>query len=110
MASAYSKVSPASYIPFAFPEIGDEEIEEVVATLRSGWLTTGERTARFEADFQAYSGARRAMAVNSGTAALHLALASLEIKSGDEVITSPITFCATVNTIMHVAATPVLAD
>jgi dTDP-4-amino-4,6-dideoxygalactose transaminase len=92
------------------PSIGEEEIAEVTATLRSGWLTTGERTARFEREFQAYTGARHALAVNSCTAGLHLALAALDIGPGDEVITTPLTFCATVNTILHVGATPVLAD
>ncbi len=98
------------YVPFHRPSIGEEEIQEVVATLRSGWLTTGPRTHQFEADFQAYSGARHALAVNSCTAALHIALAGLGIGPGDEVITTPLTFCATVNTIIHVGATPVLAD
>jgi dTDP-4-amino-4,6-dideoxygalactose transaminase len=99
-----------TFIPFHRPSIGEEEIQEVVATLRSGWLTTGERTARFEADFTRYTGARHALAVNSCTAGLHLALAALNIGPGDEVITTPLTFCATVNTILHVGATPVLAD
>lgn len=97
-------------IPFHLPEIGEDEIQEVVATLRSGWLTTGERTARFESDFKAYTGARHALAVNSCTAGLHLALAALGLGPGDEVITTPLTFCATVNTILHVGATPALAD
>src|SRR5712692_6998277 len=98
------------FIPFALPEIGEEEINEVVATLRSGWLTTGPQTARFEREFRDYVGSREALAVNSGTAALHLALAALGVGAGDEVITTPLTFCATVNTILHVGATPVLAD
>jgi len=99
-----------STIPFQIPEIGEDEIQEVVATLRSGWLTSGERTARFERDFAAYTGARHALAVNSCTAGLHLALAALGVGPGDEVITTPLTFCATINTILHVGATPVLAD
>jgi dTDP-4-amino-4,6-dideoxygalactose transaminase len=97
-------------VPFNLPTIEDEEIEEVVRTLRSGWLTTGPKTAQFEAEFKAYVGAPLALAVNSATAGLHLALAALEIGAGDEVITTPLTFCATVNTILHVGATPVLAD
>jgi dTDP-4-amino-4,6-dideoxygalactose transaminase len=97
-------------IPFHVPTIGDEEIGEVAATLRSGWLTSGPRTARFEQDFREYVGARHALAVNSCTAGLHLALAALRIGPGDEVITTPLTFCATVNTIIHVGAVPVLAD
>jgi dTDP-4-amino-4,6-dideoxygalactose transaminase len=98
------------FIPFHVPSIGEEEIGEVVEVLRSGWLTTGERTARFERDFRAYIGSKHALAVNSCTAGLHLALAALDIGPGDEVITTPLTFCATVNTILHVGATPVLAD
>jgi dTDP-4-amino-4,6-dideoxygalactose transaminase len=99
-----------AYIPFNRPEIGEEEIGEVVDTLRSGWLTTGARTHRFENDFRAYTGARHALAVSSGTAALHLPLAALNIGPGDEVITTPLTFCSTVATIIHSGATPVLAD
>ena len=99
-----------SFIPFHRPTIGDEEIQEVIATLRSGWLTTGPRTAQFEQEFRTYVDAAHALAVNSCTAGLHLALAALRIGPGDEVITTPLTFCATVNTILHVGATPVLAD
>jgi len=92
------------------PEIGEEEIQEVVAVLRSGWITTGPRTAQFEKEFAEYVKAPHALAVNSCTAGLHLALAALGIGPGDEVITTPMTFCATVNCIVHVGATPVLAD
>jgi dTDP-4-amino-4,6-dideoxygalactose transaminase len=99
-----------SFIPFHRPSIGEEEIAETVDTLRSGWLTTGPKTARFEKDFAAYVHAPHALGVNSCTAGLHLALAALGIGPGDEVITTPLTFCATVSTIMHVGATPVLAD
>src|ERR1035441_1074126 len=95
-------MSSQPFIPFHRTEIGDAEIEEVVRTLRSGWLTTGVRTAQFEQEFQSYVDARHALAVNSGTAALHLALAGLDIGPGDEVITTPLTFCATVNVILHV--------
>jgi dTDP-4-amino-4,6-dideoxygalactose transaminase len=98
------------FIPFHRPSIGEEEIAEVAETLRSGWLTTGPRTARFEREFGEQCGAPYSIAVNSATAALHLALAALKIGPGDEVITSPITFCATVQAILHVGATPVLAD
>lgn len=98
------------WIPFHKPSIGDEEVREVEATLRSGWLTTGPRTAQFEGEFKAYVNAPYALAVNSATAGLHLALAALGIGPGDEVITTPITFCSTVHTILHVGATPVLAD
>jgi dTDP-4-amino-4,6-dideoxygalactose transaminase len=97
-------------IPYHVPIIGEEEIAEVMATLRSGWLTTGPRTHQFEQDFREYTGAKHSLALNSGTAALHLALAALDIGPTDEVITTPLTFCATVNSIMHMGATPVLAD
>jgi dTDP-4-amino-4,6-dideoxygalactose transaminase len=97
-------------IPFHKPSIGEEEIAEVVQVLRSGWLTSGPVTNRFENAFKNYVQAPHALAVNSGTAGLHLALAALGIGPGDEVITTGLTFCATVNTILHTGATPVLAD
>jgi len=103
-------VSQHSFIPFHRPEIDHAEIDAVTSTLRTGWLTTGARTAQFENEFRDYVEAREALALNSGTAALHLALAALGIGPGDEVITTPLTFCATVTAIMHVGATPVLAD
>jgi dTDP-4-amino-4,6-dideoxygalactose transaminase len=99
-----------NFISFHRPSIGEEEISEVVDTLRSGWLTTGPRVALFEREFSEYVDAPQAIAVNSATAALHIALASLKIGAGQEVITSPMTFCATVHAILHVGATPVLAD
>jgi dTDP-4-amino-4,6-dideoxygalactose transaminase len=95
------------FIRFHRPSIGEEEINEVVETLRSGWLTTGPRAARFEREFRERTGATHAVAVNSATAGLHLALAGLEIGPGDEVITTPMTFCSTVQTILHVGASPV---
>ena len=99
-----------SFISFHRPSIGEEEISEVVETLKSGWLTTGPRVARFEREFGERTGAQHAIAVNSATAGLHLALAALEIGPGQEVITTPMTFCATVQAILHVGAIPVLAD
>lgn len=99
-----------AFIPFHRPSIGEEEIREVSEVLRSGWLTSGPRTAQFEREFAAYVGAPHALGVNSCTAGLHLALAALGVGPGDEVITTPLTFCATVNTILQVGATPVLAD
>jgi dTDP-4-amino-4,6-dideoxygalactose transaminase len=99
-----------AFVPFHLPSIGEEEIAEVAAVLRSGWLTTGPRTARFESEFATFVNSSHALAVNSCTAGLHLALAAAGIGPGDEVITTPYTFCATVNTIMHVGATPVLSD
>jgi dTDP-4-amino-4,6-dideoxygalactose transaminase len=98
------------YVPFSIPDIGEEEITEVVATLRSGWITSGPRTSQFEREFREYLGAKYALAVNSCTAGLHLALATLGIGPGDEVITTPLTFCATVNVILETGATAVLAD
>ena len=100
----------AEYLPFSRPALGEEEIAEVVDTLRSNWITTGPKTKRFEADFAAYLGAPGALALNSCTAALHTALATLGIGPGDEVITTPITFAASVNVIEHVGAQPVLVD
>jgi dTDP-4-amino-4,6-dideoxygalactose transaminase len=103
-------MEPAMKVPFHRPSIGDEEIEEVIRTLRSGWLTTGPRTQQFETEFRHYVVAPHALAVNSCTAALRLALAALKIGPGAEVITTPLTFCATVNVILRAGATPVLAD
>jgi dTDP-4-amino-4,6-dideoxygalactose transaminase len=103
-------MSDPAFIPFNRPLIGDAEIEEVVRVVKSGWLTTGPATERFERLVLEYVHARHALAVNSATAGLHLALAALGIGPGDEVITTPLTFCATVNSILHVGATPVLAD
>ena len=98
-------------VPYHRASIGREEIEEVVKTLESGWLTTGPRTTQFEQEFAAsIVGAPYAQAVSSCTAGLHLALVALGIGPGMEVITTPLTFCATVNVILHVGATPVLAD
>jgi dTDP-4-amino-4,6-dideoxygalactose transaminase len=99
-----------TFLVFGSPAIGEEEIAEVVATLRSGWLGTGPRVQRFEADFRQYVGCAHAVALNSCTAGLHLALDVLGIASGDEVITSPLTFSDTANVIVHVGAAPVFAD
>lgn len=98
------------FIPYNLPDISDTEIDAVVDTLRSGWLAPGPRVRAFEADFAAYAGARHAIAVDSATAGMHLALLALGIGPGDEVITTPTTFAATVNVIIHCGATPVLAD
>jgi dTDP-4-amino-4,6-dideoxygalactose transaminase len=99
-----------SYLVFGSPLIGKEEIAEVVDSLNSGWLGTGPKVARFEELFRSYVGANHAIAVNSCTAGLHLSLLVAEVGPGDEVITTPMTFCATVNTIIHAGATPVLVD
>ena len=97
-------------VPFAPPDLGRDEIAEVVATLESGWLSTGPRVRQFEQAFAAYVGAPHAVAVNSCTAALHLSLLACGIGPGDEVVTTPLTFCATTNVVIHTGATPVLAD
>lgn len=99
-----------NFLIFGSPLIEEAEIEEAVACLRSAWIGTGPRVAQFEKDFAAYKQVNTAVAVNSCTAALHLSLLAAGIKSGDEVITTPMTFCATVNAILHTGATPVLAD
>ncbi|MHB1261310.1 MAG: DegT/DnrJ/EryC1/StrS family aminotransferase [Thermoplasmatota archaeon] len=98
------------FLVFGAPLIEEPEVEEVLATLKSGWLGTGPRVKKFEQQFAAYEGVADAAALNSCTAALHLSLLAAGIGPGDEVITTPMTFCATVNTILHAGATPVLAD
>lgn len=98
------------FLPFCLPDLGEEEIAEVVATLRSGWLTTGPRAQRFEQEFAAFVGAPAALAVSSGTAAMHLALLACGIGPGDAVITTPLTFCSTVHVIEQVGAHPLLVD
>jgi perosamine synthetase len=99
-----------SKIPFHLPTIGEEEIAEVVEVLRSGWLTTGPKVARFEEEFAAYVGAKHAVAVNSCTAALHLALEAVGVGPGDEVILPTYTFAATGEVVVYCGARPVLAD
>ena len=98
------------FLPYFQPLIGEEEIREVIDTLKSGWLSTGPKAMKFEELIARYVGANYAVAVNSGTAALHLSLIALGIKKGDEVITTPFTFAATGNVIIHVGAKPVLVD
>lgn len=98
------------FITFGAPQIEAAEIEQVVATLRSGWIGTGPKVAEFERNFAAYKGAPNAVAIASCTAALHLSILAAGIKPGDEVITTPLTFCATVNAIIHAGGVPVLAD
>jgi dTDP-4-amino-4,6-dideoxygalactose transaminase len=99
-----------TFLPFSPPFIGEEEIAEVVDSLRSGWLTTGPKVRAFEERFAEFLGAPGAVALNSGTAALHVALAVLGVGSGDEVITTPMTFCSCVHVIGHLGARPVLVD
>src|SRR6185312_16050344 len=97
-------------LDFSPPVIGDEEVESVVATLRSGWLTSGPRTAELEERFAARTGVPHAVATSSCTEALHLSLVAAGIGAGDEVVTSSFTWPATVNAILHTGATPVFAD
>ena len=100
----------SDYLPFCRPSIGEEEIAEVVDTLRSVWLTTGPKTHAFERAFGAYTGASHSVALNSCTAGLHLALLAAGVSEGDEVILPSLTFCATANVIVHRRATPVFAE
>ncbi len=98
------------FLPFNPPSIGEEEIEEVADTLRSGWVTTGPKTAQFEAAFAEFIGAPAALALNSATSALAISLAVNEIGAGDEVITTDMTFCSTAHVIEQAGALPVLVD
>jgi dTDP-4-amino-4,6-dideoxygalactose transaminase len=98
------------FLPFNQPDIEQAEIEEVVDALRSGWITTGPKTRAFERRFAEYVGARHAIAVNSCTGGLHVALAAANIGPGDEVIVPTMTFCSTANVVVHQGATPILVD
>lgn len=97
-------------IPFSRPEITEEDIRAVTATLRSGSLSMGEQVAAFEAELSKRCGTRHAVALSNGTAALHLSLLAAGLKPGDQVITTPFTYVATVNAIIHAGATPVFTD
>lgn len=97
-------------VPFHRPSISDQDVDEVTRTLKSGWLTTGEKAATLESMLQDLLGVKHFVALNSGTAALHLGLTALGIKPGDEVITSTFTFAATGEAIIHCGARPILAD
>jgi dTDP-4-amino-4,6-dideoxygalactose transaminase len=109
-AARHASASPQILVPFAPPAIGAGEIAGVVEALESGWLSTGPRVAAFERAFAEYTGATHAIAVNSCTAALHLSLLASGVGAGDDVVTTPLTFCATANVIIHSGATPVFAD
>jgi perosamine synthetase len=100
----------AAFLPFHVPDIGDEEIQAVTETLRSGWLTTGPRVKQFEADFAQFIGVRHAIALNSCTAALHLSLEALGVRAGDEVIVPAVTFTATAEVLSYLGARPVIVD
>ena len=110
MKSQSSHMVRREFLPLSRPTIGEEEIQEVVDTLRSGWITTGPKVERFEKRFQEYLGVREAVAVSSGTAGLHLAILAAGIGPGDEVITSTMTFAATANVIVLCGAKPVFVD
>ncbi|MFV0350609.1 MAG: DegT/DnrJ/EryC1/StrS family aminotransferase [Halodesulfovibrio sp.] len=99
-----------SFLVFGQPLIEQDEIDEVVDSLKKAWIGTGPKVHQFEKDFAAYKGVPYAAAVNSATAALHLSCLTLELEPGDEVITTAMTFCASVNSIIHAGGTPVLAD
>jgi perosamine synthetase len=99
-----------TFLPFALPDIGAEEMDAVRDVLESGWVTTGPRTKEFEAEFAKAVGAKHAIALNSCTAALHLALEAIGIRENDEVITSPYTFAASAEVIRYFGAKPVLVD
>jgi len=101
---------PAAFLPYHRPSIGEEEIAEVIDTLRSGWVTTGAKTRRFEHEFGALLGVSEALAVSSGTAALHLALRVLGVQPGDDVIVPAYTFTATAEAVTYLGARPILAD
>jgi len=98
------------FLPFARPDIGEEEIAEVADSLRSGWLTSGPKTKQFEEAFASFVGAPHALAVNSGTAALHLALEAIGLCDGEYVITTPFTFTATAEVVRYIGAHPLFAD
>src|ERR1700726_225409 len=99
-----------TFLPFALPHITQEEIDEVVDTLRTGWLTTGPKTKRFERAFAERVGAPYALAVNSATAAMHLALDAIGLQTDDEVIVPVYTFTATAEVVVYFQARPVLVD
>ncbi len=99
-----------TFLPFSKPSISQEAIAEVVACLESGWITTGPRVAQFTEALKTYLNAPQVLPLTSATAGLHLALLALELKPGDEVITTPLTFAATLNTIVLAGAKPVLVD
>ena len=98
------------FLIFGSPAVEEDEIDEVVATIRSGWLGTGPKVDKFESMFKEYIGAKYAMALNSCSAGLHLSMLVAGVKPGDEVITTPMTFCATANAILHAGAKPVFVD
>lgn len=99
-----------AFVPFARPTMGEAELAAIAEVIESGWLTTGPRVKTFEAAFARHVGTAEAVALNSCTAGLHLSLLACKVRPGDEVITTPLTFCATANTVLHAGATPVFVD
>lgn len=110
MSASSAIANRKAFIPYYVPSIGEDEIREVVDSLRSGWITTGPKVKRFEDDFARYVGAEHAIAVSSCTAALHIALVAQDIGPGDEVIVPTLTFCATANVVVHRGARPIIVD
>ena len=106
----YGDIMRKKFLVFGSPCIGQEEIDEVVDTMRSGWLGTGPKTHRFEKEFAGYLNLKNCIAVNSCTAGLHLSMLAAGIGPGDEVIVPSMTFCATANAVIHAGARPVFAD
>jgi dTDP-4-amino-4,6-dideoxygalactose transaminase len=108
-----SETNPSAretYLSFALPDICEDEVTEVKAALTSGWVTTGPKTKQFEADFARIVGAKHAIAVNSCTAAMHLALEAIQLEAGDDVVTTPYTFAATSEVVRYFGARPVFVD
>jgi len=110
LASKGGKPVRKTFLPFSLPLLGEEERNELQKTLDSGWITTGPKTRQFEMDFKKYIGSKYAIAVSSCTAALHLSLAAIGVDDGDEVVTTPFTFAATGNVVVHQKAKPVFVD
>lgn len=106
----WPRAARPSFLLFSTPAVGQEEMDEVVDTLKSGWITTGPKTRQFESAFRARVAASDALGLNSCTAGLHLGLVALGVRPGDEVITTPMTFCACANVIEHAGATPRFVD
>ena len=98
------------FLPYGTQSIDEKEINEVIDSLKSNWITTGPKMRLFEENFKKYIGSKFAVAVNSGTAALHISTSSINIKPGDEVITTPLTFVASANCVVYRGGTPIFAD
>ncbi|GAI04371.1 unnamed protein product, partial [marine sediment metagenome] len=99
-----------NFLPYGIQAIDEDEINEVIDSLKSDWITTGPKMRKFEENFKDFKGSKYAVAVNSGTAALHVSTSTIDINPGDEVITTPLTFVASSNSVIYRGGTPVLAD